>query len=314
MKKQALGSRSASDPGFYVKKRAAEKRLGRKLSTAEFQRDFYEPPPPGAGMAGTNGVSIFDPVLAELVVRWFSPPGGLVLDPFAGGSVRGLVAAKCGRRYVGVDLRPEQVAANCEQAAAILSAADPEPVWVAGDSRGLPGVVGAAVPEAGADLLFSCPPYGDLEVYSDDPRDLSRAGWEEFLASYREIVERSLALLAADRFAVFVVGDFRDSKGCYRGFPWWTVDAFQRAGARLYNEAVLVTPLGSLPVIVSRQFSRARKLGKTHQNVLVFVKGDPRRAAAACGEVEVGPVAQESQSREERAESPGSFDAPGLPG
>ena len=31
----------------------------------------------------------------------------------------------------------------------------------------------------------------------------------------------------------------------------------------------------------------SRKLGKTHQNVLVFVKGDPRAAAEAAGPVEV---------------------------
>ena len=54
--------------------------------------------------ATVTGTSIFDPVLCELAYRWFCPPGGLVLDPFAGGSVRGIVAAKCGRRYIGIDV------------------------------------------------------------------------------------------------------------------------------------------------------------------------------------------------------------------
>ncbi|KZL27391.1 hypothetical protein [Pseudovibrio sp. WM33] len=40
--------------------------------------------------------SIFDPVLTELCYAWFCPPEGKVLDPFAGGSVRGLVAASTG--------------------------------------------------------------------------------------------------------------------------------------------------------------------------------------------------------------------------
>ena len=31
-----------------------------------------------------SGTSIFDPVLCELVYRWFCPAGGAVLDPFAG--------------------------------------------------------------------------------------------------------------------------------------------------------------------------------------------------------------------------------------
>lgn len=64
--------------------------------------------------------SIFDPVLAELAYRWFSRPGARVLDPFAGGSVRGIVAAKLGRAYVGVDLSADQVAENERQAGLLL--------------------------------------------------------------------------------------------------------------------------------------------------------------------------------------------------
>ena len=41
-----------------------------------------------------SGTSIFDPVLCELAYRWFCPPGGTVLDPFAGGSVRGIVSSR----------------------------------------------------------------------------------------------------------------------------------------------------------------------------------------------------------------------------
>ena len=59
-----------------------------------------------------NCTSIFDHVLCEMVYRWFCPPGGAVLDPFAGGSVRGIIAVKLGRSYTGVDLRAEQTEAN----------------------------------------------------------------------------------------------------------------------------------------------------------------------------------------------------------
>jgi hypothetical protein len=69
----------------------------------------------GGMAAGQTGTSIFDPVLCELAYRWFSPVGGVVLDPFAGGSVRGIVCAALGRRYVGIDLRQEQIEANRAQ-------------------------------------------------------------------------------------------------------------------------------------------------------------------------------------------------------
>jgi hypothetical protein len=37
-------------------------------------------------------------------------------------------------------------------------------------------------------------------------------------------------------------------------------------------------------------FSTSRKLGKVHQNVLVFVKGDGKKAAQACGECDFGDI------------------------
>lgn len=232
-----------------------------------------------------SGTSVFDPVLCELVYRWFCPPGGLVLDPFAGGSVRGIVAAKLGRRYIGVELRAEQIAANRQQADQICPTA--APAWIEGDARDLPSLLPA---DARADLLFSCPPYGGLEVYSDDPRDISGMDHAAFLAAYTAIIAAACDRLHEDRFACFVVGDFRDAAGFYHGFPSETVVAFQAAGLRLYNEAVLVTALGSLPIRAAIAFEKSRKLGKTHQNVLVFCKGDPEKATAAIGPVECGEM------------------------
>jgi hypothetical protein len=230
----------------------------------------------------SSGTSIFDPVLCELAYRWFCPPRGLVLDPFAGGSVRGIVASKLGRRYVGVDLSKKQIAANEAQAARICD--DPAPRWIVGDSQNL----AALCKGLKADFVFSCPPYGDLERYSDDPRDLSTMTYDRFRVAYSAIIAASLRLLRPDRFACFVVGDLRDSKGFYRGLVRDTELAFEEHGARLYNDAILVTAVGSLPIRVGRQFDGARKLGKTHQNVLVFCSGDPKRATEAIGAVEFG--------------------------
>jgi hypothetical protein len=244
----------------------------------------YRPTNNGDGTA--SGTSIFDPVLCELAYTWFCPPGGAVLDPFAGGSVRGIVASKLGRHYTGIDLRPEQIAANAEQAARITPEAPPR--WLVGDSLDI-----AALAPGSYDLLFSCPPYADLERYSDDPRDISTLDYPAFLAAYRAIVAASVGLLAPDRFACFVVGDVRDKRGLYRGFVPDTIAAFRDAGAALYNEAILVTSVGSLPIRVGKQFESGRKLGKTHQNVLIFIKGDPRKATEACGPVDVYDPAEQ---------------------
>lgn len=226
------------------------------------------------------GTSIFDPVLCEVAYRWFSPHGGTVLDPFAGGSVRGIVAALLGRHYVGMDLRADQVEANRRQANQICR--DVAPVWHTGDSR----TITTAAPGE-YDFVFSCPPYADLERYSDDPLDLSTMKYADFVTAYREIIAAAVAMLRPDRFACFVVGDVRDKRGIYRNFVSDTISAFQDAGAMLYNEAILVNQVGSSALRASKQFVSGRKLVKTHQNVLIFLKGDAKRATEACGPVTV---------------------------
>ena len=144
-----MPSHTSGDPSFYAKKRARETELGRALSTEEFLAEHYE-----ASEAPTaSGTSIFDPVLCEIACRWFCPPGGTVLDPFAGGSVRGVVASRLGFSYVGVELRADQVAANQAQAAL---GARPAPRWITGDSRD----IGRLAKAVEADLIFSCPPTG----------------------------------------------------------------------------------------------------------------------------------------------------------
>lgn len=231
------------------------------------------------GVSGEKETSMFDPVLCELIYRWFTPAAGQVVDPFAGGSVRGIVAGALGRAYWGSDLRPEQVQVNIAQADAI----DPSvcPFWVCGDSRD------TVADAPAADLLFTCPPYGDLERYSDLAADLSTLSWTGFTIAYRLILTRTVAKLKPNRFAAIVVGNFRDAAGHYRDLVGETVATMQAAGLHYYNEAVLVTSVGSAAMRVTRQFAAGRKFCKTHQNLLVFVKGDWRKAAAACGDISV---------------------------
>ncbi len=224
-----------------------------------------------------TGTSIFDPVLCELMYHWFCIEGGQIIDPFAGGSVRGIVAHFLGYKYWGCELRLEQVEANQVQAEDIMP--ENKPVWVCDDAAN-------AVPNAPrADFIFSCPPYGYLEVYSDIEGDLSNMDYVDFVEAYRMIVSSAVKRLRKNSFACFVVANFRDKEGFYNDLVGDTVRAFEDAGARFYNEAIIVTAIGSLPVRVGKQFHSGRKFGKTHQNVLVFYKGDPKKIKEKFGKV-----------------------------
>jgi DNA modification methylase len=230
--------------------------------------------------------SIFDPVVCELTCRWFCPPGGRVLDPFAGGAVRGVVAGATGRHYVGIDLSEAQVDANREQASRIFGGgvdfgrATHVPRWKLGDAR-------EVAPHATAesyDLVFTCPPYAGLERYSDHAADLSNMDYPKFLAAYRDIIAAGWRALRPDRFATIVIGDARGPDGHYHNLVGDTITAYLDAGFGLYGQAVIVDPVGTAQIRVGKQFVQSRKIALTHQHYLLFVKGDPRVATEAIGQ------------------------------
>ena len=244
-----------------------------------------------------EGTSVFDPVLCEILYNWYCPKNGLILDCFAGGSVRGIMANYQNMDYIGCELRKEQVEANRKQYSEMKDREgfDNSCAWICDDSK---NILKHCEKDVKADLLFSCPPYADLEVYSDDPRDISNMDYETFIEAYRDIINKSCSLLKDDSFAIFIVGEVRDKKGNYYNFVGDTIKAFTDAGLSYYNEAILLNAIGTLPLRTSKIFSSARKLGKCHQNILIFCKGNAKKATEKIGEVNFKEIETESSDVE----------------
>lgn len=222
----------------------------------------------------SQGVSLFDPVLAEVMVRWFCPEDGSVFDPFAGDTLKGLVFSTLGLKFTGIELRQEQVDENNEviKAAKNRLGKDLDITYICDDGQNVANHVEAN----SQDLLFSCPPYYDLEVYSDLPNDASNQGsYEDFLKILENAFTASAKCLKDDRFAVIVVGDVRDKNGFYYDFPGDVKRIFKNIGMPLYNEAILVDTLSNKRFTANNSMSN-RKLMKVHQNILVFYKGNPK--------------------------------------
>lgn len=229
-----------------------------------------------AKAAGTSlsGTSIFDPCLCETLLFWFSPRGGKIIDPFAGGSVRGIVSSYMDRKYYGCDLSKTQIKANEENFAKIAGGEDlfgralEAPHWFCGDSAHIDEIIC----EDGFDALLTCPPYADLEVYSDDPADISNMPYDQFLSVYSEILGKAIGKLKENSFACVVVGEVRDKKGNYRNFIGGTIAACEKAGAKYYNEIVLITMCGTGALRAKKPFETSRKVMNTHQKALIFLK------------------------------------------
>lgn len=281
----------------------------------------------GSAAKEAESISEFDPFLCELMYKWFSLPNMRVLDPFAGGCVRGLVASVLGRHYVGIDLSKPQIDTNISQYTEVINKytdISGSANWILGDSDEVlldkfgikdfahlgqyqfdydnpsnlildnPSTVnaefvkGEKIPNPQTlptqnkfDFIFTCPPYYNLEKYSTDIRDLSRApSYGDFLDKYRSILYKASLLLNDNSFFVIVVSEIRASSqdignSQYLGLVPDTIRILKEDCSLLYyNEVILENAIGSLPIRAPKYFNKTRKIGRHHQNILIFYKGD----------------------------------------
>lgn len=234
-----------------------------------------------------EGSSNFDPVLAEIMYKWFCKPNGHILDPFGGEQTKGVVAAELGYKYSAVEYRQEQVTLNIEKTKQYEGV-----TYKTGDSENIDTLLPGSY-----DMVFTSPPYYDLEVYSTD--DMSALGtYDEFIAKYQNIMTTCANMLADNSFYVVKVGEVRDKKtGVYRNFIGDNIRIGIDAGLKYYNEIILVNSLGTAPLRVNR-FMGYRKVGKCHQNILVFYKGNPKDIKANYPKIELVNNENEATSTE----------------
>jgi DNA modification methylase len=220
-------------------------------------------------MSRLNGASILDAVLAELMVKWFTEEGFVTFDPFAGDTVFGFVSSFLGRPFEGIELRKEQADFNQERCDSMNLTAK----YICDTSENMDKYI----EDESKDFVFSCPPYADLEVYSDLEEDLSTMEHDDFFEIYAKILTNTYKKLKNNRFAVIVTSEVRNKKGEYIQLVGKTIDIMVNAGYMYYNDIILVNSVGTLPMRTGKHMNVGRKVGRRHQNVLVFYKGDPKK-------------------------------------
>jgi hypothetical protein len=215
----------------------------------------------------SSGCSVLNPTLAELMIKWFSLPGGKAFDCFAGDSVFGYVASFYNNTFTGIEIREEQAKINNDRVKEFPGAS-----YICGDGIN----VAQYIETESQDFLFSCPPYFNLEKYSDLEGDASnQKNYEAFIEIIKKAFIGALSCLKPGRFAVIVAGDIRRNDGFYYRFPDDIKTIFETHGAPLYCDLILRDPIGSARYRARANF-RSRKIIKVHQNVMVFFKGDPK--------------------------------------
>ena len=212
-----------------------------------------------------NSMSIFNPCLAQMILSAYCPPRAEIYDPFGGGGTRGFVAAAMGHKYFGVELRSEE----CERIKTKMIELDRNFELQEGDSRYFPPFPEY---ENHFDFCYTCPPYYDLEIYSDLPDDLSAAKtYEDFLSMARPIMENIYKALKTGALAVWVVGNFRDKRGALVHFSGDIVRLGEAAGFKLHDELIFWGASGQAAQRAGA-FEANRKSVRVHEYIIILRK------------------------------------------
>jgi hypothetical protein len=194
-----------------------------------------------------------------------------ILDCFAGGPPRALVSSVMGFKYTGYEIRQEQIDENIRTLAA-LGFMDGVS-YKLGDGTVLDG----ALPES-FDFALTCPPYYNLEKYSDLESDLSNLpSYEEFNQSMFHCARAHFRVMKPGSFVCIVVSNFRDKSGELIDFRGDTVCNFREVGFKFHQDVILSRNFASAAVRASNAW-KGKKLVPRHEHLLVFIKPEVKHA------------------------------------
>lgn len=209
--------------------------------------------------------SEFNPLLAENIINFWSNEGDIILDPFSG-RTRALIATLKKRRYIGFEISKEVYDKTSDMIYSNLKG-DLIPKRYNEDSFNIDK---KSIPEV--DLIFTCPPYWNLERYESSEGQLSDIkDYGLFLERYKQIMKKTTDLLKKDKYAALVVGDFRKNKRYYT-FHLDTIKIMEELGLKLHD--LIIIQSVTLDIANKRfgMFKKHKFTSKIHEYLLIFKK------------------------------------------
>lgn len=220
------------------------------------------------GKSFNGNVSVLDPVACEVILRFFMPTNGVrVYNPFGGGVQFGFVTGFYDYEYLSSEIRQNQCDANNSICKDFYNTK-----WIKSDSSKFR-------PKQKYDLVFTCPPYYQVEDYLDydgNPPEgelNSIPTYEEFRETLFKGYKNAIEVLNDNCFFVVMTGDSRDKNGAYYGCEAEHEIFFKEQGLHIYNKIVYLECEFTRLAHAKRTLNY-RKFPKREQKILVFYKGD----------------------------------------
>lgn len=161
----------------------------------------------------------FVPQIAYQLMRRFTSPNDVILDPFMGSGTTLIEAKQIGRNGIGIELNSE-VAIDARKR--IETEENKYNTWqhvIIGDSRLKSTYDECKVAldnrkRNDVDLIITHPPYHNIIQFSTHPSDLSNSNLsqDDFLLAFSDIVTLCTSLLKVGGFLALIIGDTYSNK------------------------------------------------------------------------------------------------------
>jgi len=239
----------------YKKYTKFDKKIQDSVASDELRRDTSKGKSWVKIGGGSRALSKFNSENCKNIINFFTKQDDVILDPFAG-RTRAIITNELKRRYVGFELTEKYFPQEKSDNRIIHNM----------DSLNM----GSVLDNYLFDLVFTCPPYWNMEKYSDNPDDLSTfKTYDSFLSGCNERIGKASEYLKDDGFLIVVLMDFRKNGNLY---CWHndTINYFhENTDLKLYDTIIWeMSPAKRHPLYPQSLLNR--RMLNTHEYCLVF--------------------------------------------
>lgn len=238
----------------FVKNTTFDKKIVDKVAQETLKEDFLEKARNKnyhKDFGARSALSKFNTEYAWKLISFFSCEEDKIIDPFAG-RTRQIICQELNRDYEGFEINPKYaregiIIDDCVNIKSYFS----------------PGVF---------DLMFTCPPYWNMEKYSKDIEgDLSRCiSYRKFLKLCSKRLKLCVECVKNNGLIIIVVADFR-YKNQFIPLHFDIINIVNEAGWSLYDLIILEMNPMSRRCFYAQAITKRRML-TTHEYCLVFHK------------------------------------------
>jgi len=221
--------------------------------------------------SSSSSMSEFNPDLCKFIIEYWSNTNDLIIDPYHGWGTRAVMSKQLKRNYKGFDISKE----TNTDVKKMLDTNREQAKWFSNETVNIQVIHGDGVKLEGiesdsADLVFSCPPYFNIEKYESCEGQLSDINnYSLFMDLMLKAAKRQLEVLKENKYVVMVVGDWRVD-GELLMFSKDMVDTYIKAGFIVHD--FVIHKLNSAAIVGCGNFDDKNFVTKSHEYVLVFKK------------------------------------------